>query len=36
MPFPNADFRRAMLEWGERIQVPVKDLAEEARKEPGT
>ena len=36
MPFPNADFRRAMLEWGERIQVPVKDLSEEARKEPGT
>ena len=36
MPFPNVDFRRAMLEWGERIQVPVKDLSEEARKEPGT
>jgi len=36
MPFPNADFRRAMLELGERIQVPVKDLSEETRPEPGT
>jgi 3-hydroxyacyl-[acyl-carrier-protein] dehydratase len=29
MPFPNPEFRKAMIEWAERIDVPVKALAEE-------
>jgi 3-hydroxyacyl-[acyl-carrier-protein] dehydratase len=29
MPFPNPEFRKAMVEWAERIDVPVKALAEE-------
>jgi 3-hydroxyacyl-[acyl-carrier-protein] dehydratase len=29
VPFPNPDFRKAMIEWAERIDVPVKALAEE-------
>ena len=29
MPFPNPEFRKAMIEWAERIDVPVKGLAEE-------
>jgi 3-hydroxyacyl-[acyl-carrier-protein] dehydratase len=29
MPFPNPEFRKAMVEWAERIGVPVKTLAEE-------
>jgi len=26
MPFPSAEFRTALFEWGERIEVPVKEL----------
>jgi 3-hydroxyacyl-[acyl-carrier-protein] dehydratase len=26
MPFPSAEFRQALFEWGERIHVPVKEL----------
>jgi 3-hydroxyacyl-[acyl-carrier-protein] dehydratase len=29
MPFPNPEFRKAMIEWAERIDVPVKALVEE-------
>jgi 3-hydroxyacyl-[acyl-carrier-protein] dehydratase len=29
MPFPNPQLRQAMIEWAERIDVPVKTLAEE-------
>jgi 3-hydroxyacyl-[acyl-carrier-protein] dehydratase len=29
MPFPNPEFRKAMIEWAERIDLPVKALAEE-------
>jgi 3-hydroxyacyl-[acyl-carrier-protein] dehydratase len=36
VPFPNAELRRAMVEWGERIHVPVKDFSDEVSKEPGT
>ena len=36
MPFPNAELRRAMVQWAESIQLPVKDFPEEASKEPGT
>jgi 3-hydroxyacyl-[acyl-carrier-protein] dehydratase len=36
MPFPNAELRQAMVEWGERIHVPVRDFSDEASKEPGT
>jgi 3-hydroxyacyl-[acyl-carrier-protein] dehydratase len=36
VPFPNAELRQAMVEWGERIHVPVKDFFDEASKEPGT
>ena len=36
VPFPNAKLRQAMVEWGERIHVPVKDFFDEASKEPGT
>jgi 3-hydroxyacyl-[acyl-carrier-protein] dehydratase len=32
MPFPNPEFRKAMIEWAERIDVPVKALAEEPLK----
>jgi 3-hydroxyacyl-[acyl-carrier-protein] dehydratase len=35
MPFPNAELRQAMVEWGERIDVRVKDFSE-ASGEPGT
>jgi 3-hydroxyacyl-[acyl-carrier-protein] dehydratase len=35
VPFPNAELRQAMVEWGERIHVPVKDFSDEASKEPG-
>ena len=35
VPFPNAELRQAMVEWGERIHVPVKDFFDEASKEPG-
>jgi len=27
VPFPSPDFREALLEWAERIEVPVKELA---------
>ena len=36
MPFPNAELRRAMVQWAESIQLPVKDFPEEASKGPGT
>ena len=36
MPFPNAELRRALVEWAQSIQLPVKDLPQEASKEPGT
>ena len=29
MPFPNPQLRQAMIEWAERIDLPVKTLAEE-------
>jgi 3-hydroxyacyl-[acyl-carrier-protein] dehydratase len=29
MPFPNPEFRKAMVEWAERIDLPVKALVEE-------
>jgi 3-hydroxyacyl-[acyl-carrier-protein] dehydratase len=32
MPFPNAEFRKAMIEWAERIDLPVEALAEEPTK----
>jgi 3-hydroxyacyl-[acyl-carrier-protein] dehydratase len=28
MPFPNREFRQAMLEWAERIDLPVQELAQ--------
>ena len=36
MPFPNAELRRAMVQWAESIQLRVKDFPEEASKGPGT
>lgn len=27
MPFPSPEFRTALFEWGERLEVPVKELA---------
>ena len=36
MPFPNAELRRAMVQWAESIQLPVKDFPEEASKGAGT
>jgi 3-hydroxyacyl-[acyl-carrier-protein] dehydratase len=36
MPFPNAEFRQAMLKWAERIDVPGRELFGELSKEPGT
>ena len=36
MPFPNAELRRAKVQWAESIQLPVKDFPEEASKGPGT
>ena len=35
MPFPNPEFRKAMLQWAQRIEVPLKELCEEPSKEPG-
>jgi 3-hydroxyacyl-[acyl-carrier-protein] dehydratase len=32
MPFPNPEFRKAMIEWAERIDLPVEALAEEPTK----
>ena len=32
MPFANSEFRQAMLEWAERINLPVKELTEELPK----
>jgi 3-hydroxyacyl-[acyl-carrier-protein] dehydratase len=32
MPFPNREFRQAMLEWAERIDLPVQELAQEPTK----
>ena len=29
MPFPNPEFRKAMIEWAERIDLPVETLAKE-------
>ena len=36
LPIPNADFRKAMLEWAERIEVPGREFFGEPAKEPGT
>ena len=36
VPFPNAELRQAMVEWGEHIHVPVRDFFDETSKEPGT
>ena len=40
LPIPNPQFRQAMLEWAERIDVPGRELfgeaAKEAAKEPGS
>jgi 3-hydroxyacyl-[acyl-carrier-protein] dehydratase len=32
MPFPNSEFRQAMVEWAERIGVPVEELTKELTK----
>jgi 3-hydroxyacyl-[acyl-carrier-protein] dehydratase len=34
LPIPNVQFRKAMLEWAERIDVPGRELFGEAAKEP--
>jgi 3-hydroxyacyl-[acyl-carrier-protein] dehydratase len=34
MAFPNPEFRQALMEWAERIELPVKELAKEPIKEP--
>lgn len=36
MPIPNAQFRQAMLEWAERIDVPGRELFGAPAKEPST
>jgi len=32
VPFPSPEFRKALLEWGERIEAPVKELTKELNK----
>jgi hypothetical protein len=36
MPIPNVQFRQAMLEVADRIEVPGREFFAEAAKEPGT